>query len=144
MKFIKMIGALFFCSFLNQAFSADKIEMNEYMVQSDTPGISLYVRNKHLAGVKKFTAEKTLLYVHGSTYPSETAFDLSLGGVSWMEYMAARGYDVWLVDLRGYGKSTRPAEMDQPADQNLPLVRTDVAGQRCFKCGGLHLKKTQY
>jgi len=41
--------------------------------------------------------------------------------------MAARGYDVWLVDLRGYGKSTRPAEMDQPADQNLPLVRTDVA-----------------
>ena len=44
-----------------------------------------------------------------------------------MEYMAARGYDVWLVDLRGYGKSTRPAEMDQPADQNLPLVRTDVA-----------------
>ena len=36
MKFIKMIGALFFCSFLNQAFSADKIEMNEYMVQSDT------------------------------------------------------------------------------------------------------------
>ena len=120
MKIIKMIGTLFFCGFLNQAFAADKIEMNEYMVQSDTPGISLYVRNKHLAGVKKFTAEKTLLYVHGSTYPSETAFDLSLGGTSWMEYMAARGYDVWLVDLRGYGKSTRPPEMDQPADQNSP------------------------
>jgi len=104
-----------------------KIQMNEYMVQSDTPGISLYVRNKHLTGMKKFTAEKTLLYVHGSTYPAETAFDLSLGGTSWMEYMAARGYDVWLVDLRGYGKSTRPLEMDQPAEQNAPLVRTDVA-----------------
>ena len=85
----------------SQAFAAGKIEMNEYMIQSDTPGISLYVRNKHLAGMKKFSPEKTLLYVHGSTYPAETAFDLSLGGTSWMEYIAARGYDVWLVDLRG-------------------------------------------
>ncbi|WP_231969742.1 alpha/beta hydrolase [Polynucleobacter necessarius] len=81
----------------------------------------------HLAGMKKFSAEKTLLYVHGSTYPAETAFDLTLGGTSWMEYMASHGYDVWLVDLRGYGKSTRPPEMDQPADQNPPIVRTDVA-----------------
>ena len=112
---------------IGQAFAAGKIQMNEYMVESDTPSISLYVRNKHLAGMKKFTAEKTLLYVHGSTYPAETAFDLSLGGTSWMEYMATRGYDVWLVDLRGYGKSTRPPEMDQPAEQNAPLVRTDVA-----------------
>ena len=79
----------------SQAFAAGKIEMNEYMIQSDTPGISLYVRNKHLAGMKKFSPEKTLLYVHGSTYPAETAFDLSLGGTSWMEYIAARGYDVW-------------------------------------------------
>ena len=112
---------------IGQVFAAGKIQMNEYMVQSDTPGISLYVRNKHLASMKKFSAEKTLLYVHGSTYPAETAFDLSLGGTSWMEYMAARGYDVWLVDLRGYGKSTRPPEMDQAAEQNTPLVRTDVA-----------------
>ena len=87
------------CLFLGQAFAAGKIQMNEYMVQSDTPSVSLYVRNKHLAGMKKFTAEKTLLYVHGSTYPAETAFDLSLNGTSWMEYMATRGYDVWLVDL---------------------------------------------
>ena len=123
----RSLVALISCLFLGQAFAAGKIQMNEYMVQSDTPGISLYVRNKHLAGMKKFTAEKTLLYVHGSTYPAETAFDLSLGGTSWMEYMAARGYDVWLVDLRGYGKSTRPPEMDQPADQNPPIVRTDTA-----------------
>jgi len=112
---------------LSPVFAAGKIEMAEYMVPSDTPGISLYVRNKHLAGMKKFSPEKTILYVHGSTYPAETAFDLSLGGTSWMEYIAARGYDVWLVDLRGYGKSSRPPEMDQPAEQNPPIVRTNVA-----------------
>uniref|UniRef100_B1XUW5 Alpha/beta hydrolase fold n=1 Tax=Polynucleobacter necessarius subsp. necessarius (strain STIR1) TaxID=452638 RepID=B1XUW5_POLNS len=82
------------CIFLGQAFAAGKIQMSEYMVQSDTPGISLYVRNKHMAGMKKFSAEKTLLYVHGLTYPAETAFDLSLGGTSWMEFMATHGYDV--------------------------------------------------
>jgi pimeloyl-ACP methyl ester carboxylesterase len=31
------------------------------------------------------------------------------------------------VDLPGYGKSTRPAEMDQPADANGPIVDTEVA-----------------
>ena len=70
------LGLLALISF-SQAFAAGKIEMNEYMIQSDTPGISLYLRNKHLIGMKTFSPEKTLLYVHGSTYPSETAFDLS-------------------------------------------------------------------
>ncbi|PRY96322.1 pimeloyl-ACP methyl ester carboxylesterase [Jezberella montanilacus] len=122
-----LLAALFAFIGFNSAGAAGKIEMQEYMIPSDTPGISLYVRNKHLAGMKKFTPAKTLLFVHGATYPAETAFDLSLGGTSWMEYIAARGYDVWLVDVRGYSKSTRPPEMAQAADQNPPVVRTDVA-----------------
>ena len=64
-----------------QVSAAPKLVMTEYMVPSDTPGISLYVRNKHPEGMKQFSPDKTLLYVHGSTYPSETAFDLSLGGI---------------------------------------------------------------
>jgi pimeloyl-ACP methyl ester carboxylesterase len=106
---------------------AVKLAMEEHLIPSDTAGISLYLRNKRPANMKQFSPEKTLLYVHGSTYPSETAFDLSLGGTSWMEFIASYGYDVWLVDLRGYGKSTRPPEMDLPAEQNKPIVRTDVA-----------------
>jgi hypothetical protein len=95
MKFIsKLMLGLLTCIGFGQVLAAGKFEMTEYMIQSDTPGISLYVRNKHLAGMKKFSPEKTLLYVHGSTYPAETAFDLSLDGTSWMEYIAARGYDV--------------------------------------------------
>ena len=110
-----------------QAEAKKKIVMEEFMVQSDTPGIKLYVRNKHPQGMKKFPAEKILLYVHGATYPSETAFDLQLNGLSWMDYIAKHGYDVYLVDLRGYGRSTRPPEMDKPAAENEPLVRTPVA-----------------
>jgi pimeloyl-ACP methyl ester carboxylesterase len=72
-------------------------------------------------------AEKILLYVHGATYPAETTFDLRLNGISWMEYIAQHGYDVYLVDVRGYGRSTRPQEMGQPASDNGPIVRTETA-----------------
>jgi pimeloyl-ACP methyl ester carboxylesterase len=95
-------------------------------IDSDAPGIGLFLRNKHLRDVPAQPG-KILLYVHGATYPSETAFDLRLDGLSWMDYIAAHGWDVWLVDLRGYGRSTRPAEMGQPAKDNPPLVTTDVA-----------------
>ena len=74
-----------------------------------------------------FRPEQTVLYVHGATYPSETAFDLKLDGVSWMEYIASRGYDVWLLDLRGYGKSTRPAEMADKPEANAPIVTGQTA-----------------
>ena len=103
------------------------IAMEEFMVPAVDAGINLYVRNKHPAGVKKFAADKIVLYVHGATYPSETAFDLKLNGLSWMDYIAQHGYDVYLVDLRGYSKSTRPPEMDKPAADNEPIVRTETA-----------------
>src|SRR6267142_618991 len=47
--------------------------------------------------------------------------------MSWMDYIAQHGWDVYLVDVRGYGRSTRPPEMDQPAANNPPIVTTDVA-----------------
>jgi pimeloyl-ACP methyl ester carboxylesterase len=95
-------------------------------IPSDTPGIQLYIRNKR-PKEPAMSADRILLYVHGATYPSETAFDLQLDGLSWMDYIAAHGWDVYLVDLRGYGLSTRPAEMDRPAQENAPIVATDVA-----------------
>jgi pimeloyl-ACP methyl ester carboxylesterase len=99
----------------------------EFMIPAVDAGIQLYVRNKHPQGVKKFASEKILLFVHGATYPAESAFDLKLNGLSWMDYIAQRGYDVYLVDLRGYGKSTRPPEMSRPAPDNVPIVRTETA-----------------
>jgi pimeloyl-ACP methyl ester carboxylesterase len=118
---------LLFLSIDANAASGPKLVMEEFMVPAVDPGISLYIRNKHLQGVKKFPGEKILLYVHGATGPSETAFDLKLNGLSWMDYVARHGYDVYLVDLRGYGKSTHPPEMDKPAADSEPIVRTETA-----------------
>jgi len=100
---------------------------DSYHINSDSESIQLYVRNKRPADMRRFQPERTLLYVHGATYPAETAFDLPLGGFSWMDYLACQGYDVYLVDLRGYGQSTRPPEMSEPPENNTPIVRSDVA-----------------
>jgi pimeloyl-ACP methyl ester carboxylesterase len=83
----------------------------------------IYVRNKRPDGLAKFGSDRIAIMVHGATYPA-TAFDLPLAGKSWMDYMAERGFDVYAFDLPGYGRSTRPASMDQPADQNEPFMRT--------------------
>ena len=101
----------------------------EFRGEAADPGVRLYVRNKHPEDLKRTSSERTLLFVHGATQPAEATFDLSLDGVSWMGYIARQGWDVYLMDIRGYGGSTRPPEMDQPAENNPPLVRTDVAVQ---------------
>jgi pimeloyl-ACP methyl ester carboxylesterase len=44
-----------------------------------------------------------------------------------MDYVAQRGWDVYIMDLRGYGRSTRPPEMSKPVAENPPIVNTDVA-----------------
>jgi pimeloyl-ACP methyl ester carboxylesterase len=95
-------------------------------IPSDTPGIELFLRNKRGPDAAR-PGNRALLYVHGATYPASTAFDLALDNLSWMDYIAAHGWDVYLLDLRGYGKSSRPAQMEQPAKDNPPLVTTDVA-----------------
>lgn len=103
------------------------LTMEEFMVPSADPGIRLYVRNKHPQGRSSYPGSKIVLFVHGSTYPAETAFDLQLNGMSWMDYIARHGYDVYLVDVRGYGRSTRPPQMDVPADRNEPFAGSATA-----------------
>src|SRR6516165_8432925 len=72
---------------------APRVVMGEMTVPSE-PGIEIYVRNKRPADLSAFRPERTVLFVHGATYPAHTSFDLKLDGMSWMDYIAARGYDV--------------------------------------------------
>jgi pimeloyl-ACP methyl ester carboxylesterase len=111
----------------SQKVETPMLETKDIMIPSGDPGIQLFVRNKHPAGKEKFAADKILLFVHGATYPAETSFDLPIEGLSMMDLIAARGYDVYLVDVRGFGRSTRPAEMSQPPEANKPIVSTPVA-----------------
>jgi pimeloyl-ACP methyl ester carboxylesterase len=100
--------------------------VEDMMVPSE-PGIDIFVRNKRPANLAKYTAERTVLCVHGSTYPAHTGFDIPLGGESWMDFIASRGFDVYCLDVRGYGRSTRPKAMSEPAPNNPPFARTPDA-----------------
>ncbi len=111
-----------------QQNAAPKLVTEEFQVPTrDDPALKIFVRNKHPADMARFTPGRTVVFVHGATYPAETAFDLPLGGMSWMDFIASRGFDVYLLDVRGYGRSGRPAAMDRPAAESPPFATTDQA-----------------
>jgi pimeloyl-ACP methyl ester carboxylesterase len=83
----------------------------------------IHVRNKRPANVDKFEPGRIVVMQHGATYGS-AAFDLPFGGLSWMDYIAGRGFDVYCIDLPGYGRSERPSQMREPAESNPPFMRT--------------------
>src|SRR5215212_7266121 len=123
-----LMGGIFAAAIaMTSAHAQTQLVSEDIMVKSPDPGIEIYVRNKRPSSMTAFRPERTVLFVHGATYPAHAAFDLKLGGESWMDYIAARGYDVYLLDLPGYGKSTRPKEMAEPAENNPPLTRGDTA-----------------
>lgn len=93
----------------------------EFSVPS-TDGIEVFLRSKRQEGIAA-SPSRTLLMVHGAGFGGSTTFDLPFGGLSWMDYVAGRGFDVWTIDIRGFGRSTRPPAMAQPAEQNPPVAR---------------------
>jgi pimeloyl-ACP methyl ester carboxylesterase len=54
--------------------------------------------------------------VHGAGTPAEVAFDVPYEDYSWMAYLAEAGFDVFSMDMTGYGRSTRPAAMNDPCN----------------------------
>lgn len=100
---------------------------SDYRIASVLDGYGVLLRNKHFNDAEHLSMDDTVLFVHGATYGSTLTFDYPIAGRSWMDLMAEAGFDVWCLDLLGYGLSERPGEMDQPAEDNTPLVDTDHA-----------------
>jgi pimeloyl-ACP methyl ester carboxylesterase len=93
--------------------------------------VQLYVRER----VKPATIprgaprdDRVVLFVHGAGTPAEVAFDVPYADYSWMAYLAAAGFDVFSMDMTGYGRSTRPSLMNEvcnlSAEQQTALGRT--------------------
>jgi pimeloyl-ACP methyl ester carboxylesterase len=57
-----------------------------------------------------------VLFVHGAGTPAEVAFDVPYRDYSWMAYLARSGFDVFSMDVTGYGRSTRPSVMNDPCN----------------------------
>ena len=83
----------------------------------------------HISSIhqEKRTTSRTVLYVHGSTFPSALSIAFPFDGSSWMERLAKAGYDVWALDFVGFGKSDRYPEMEAPTEEHAALGRANEA-----------------
>ena len=93
--------------------------------------VQIYVRER----VKPATIQRgaprddrVVLFVHGAGTPAEVAFDVPYADYSWMAFLADAGFDVFSMDMTGYGRSTRPTVMNDAcnlsAEQQAALGRT--------------------
>jgi pimeloyl-ACP methyl ester carboxylesterase len=93
-------------------------------VRSTVPAIAgqtaqIYVRERVMAGTALRTApssDRVIVFVHGAGTPAEVSFDVPYQDYSWMAYLARAGFDVFSMDTTGYGRSTRPAPMNDPCN----------------------------
>lgn len=74
----------------------------------------LYVRHvsRSGSGVVDEADGKVVLFIHGAGTPAEVGFDVPVQGYSWMGYLAERGFEVFSMNMTGYGASTRPYIMN--------------------------------
>ena len=123
----------------NAEDGADILSIDHYVRHESTlpaargETMQLYVRERVRSGVVARTADFTgrvALFVHGAGTPAEVAFDVPYEGYSWMAYLAAAGFDVFSMDVTGYGRSTRPSVMNDPCNA-APEQRAALAGGDC-------------
>jgi pimeloyl-ACP methyl ester carboxylesterase len=85
------------------------IGSEEYWADKD--GVRLFVYRKRLGAPARQNDQRPVVFlVHGSTFSSQSAFDLTVPGhddYSLMNRLASKGYDVWTMDHEGYGRSDR-------------------------------------
>lgn len=72
--------------------------------------------------------DRAVLFVHGATYASRAIFaPRGAPEHSWLAAVADAGDAGFALDLRGYGDSERPPEMDGPPTAADPVVRAATA-----------------
>lgn len=72
-------------------------------------GLKIYLWEKYHRDFDKTFKQsgKIVLLVHGTTWSGRPNFDLQIRDYSVMDFLALNGYDVWTIDIHGYGRSEK-------------------------------------
>jgi len=84
--------------------------------------VELFVRERNgtPAGA---SSRRAVLMLHGRSAPVLASFDLQYKTYNWADSLAQAGYDVFMMDLQGNGRSPRP-RMEDPSNVNPALHTT--------------------
>src|SRR5262247_732850 len=128
-----LITALLVAPVVAAEDSDQLLSIDHYVrVKSIVPSIAgqisqIYVRERARAATPLRNAnlsDRVVLFVHGAGTPAEVAFDVPYQDYSWMAYLARAGFDVFSMDTTGYGRSTRPAGMNDPCNLSQEQQKT--------------------
>jgi pimeloyl-ACP methyl ester carboxylesterase len=104
----------------SQATASENIQTIDYLVPhiSTVPAnsgkhVELFVREKVQS--RRGGKAPVVLMIHGATVSTVPVFDLPFENYSWMDHLANAGFDVFAMDVTGYGLSPRPM-MDNPCN----------------------------
>ena len=122
-KVLKILGFVFIFCGLPLVTTAE-IQRLDFQVPSE-PGTELGIRE--VVDHSKTPVGDPVILLHGARVSGIPSFDLLVEGGSLAADLAKTGIAVYIVDLRGYGNSTRPKEMEAPRKSTPPLVRSGTA-----------------
>jgi pimeloyl-ACP methyl ester carboxylesterase len=114
------IALVTWCLSVRSSAASAPIHREDLFATSDA-GVQIHTREVR---TDVHQACQPILLVHGARVPGIASFDLPVAGGSLAADLADRGFCTYVVDVRGYGQSTRPPEMDQPQQNHAPLVRS--------------------
>jgi pimeloyl-ACP methyl ester carboxylesterase len=135
-------AALWMAGSLMADDSARLLRVDHYVrVHSTVPAINgqlaqIYVREVVQAGValRGPASDRVALFVHGAGTPAEVSFDVPYQDYSWMAYLAHAGFDAFSMDMTGYGRSTRPAPINDPCNHSREQQTGFVPGLIAVPC----------
>lgn len=102
------------------ASSAQTVTRTDAMV-AGPPGIAIFVRE--VVRPSPAAGLAPLLLIHGTPAGGPASFDLNVPGGSLAADLAEAGLRVYVMDARGYGRSSRSPRLQSPPRPGVPLSR---------------------